>query len=89
MAKEQISLRLPKETKSKLEALAEATGRDKTYLATEAIEQYCDVQMWQVEAIMEGIRAANNGEFISHEELKQEWEAKLRGYEKDQLDKAS
>jgi len=84
--KEQISLRIPKETKEKLEKLSQATGRDKTFLATKAIESYCDTQSWQVEAIMEGIRAAENNELVSHEEVKKKWKEKKRAY--NQVDQA-
>lgn len=85
--KEQISLRISKETKEKLEKLSQATGRDKTFLANEALNQYCDTQSWQIEAIQEGIKAAENGEFVSHEEVKKKWENKKRAY--NQVDKAS
>ncbi|OGI00778.1 MAG: hypothetical protein A2Y25_06230 [Candidatus Melainabacteria bacterium GWF2_37_15] len=78
--KEQISLRIPKETKEKLEKLAEATGRDRTFLATEALDQYCDTQAWQIEAIKEGIRDIENGNYIEHEELKKEWILKRENY---------
>lgn len=78
--KEQISLRLPKETKLKLEELSNATGRDRTFLATEAINQYCDLQSWQIDAIHEGIKDIEDGNYVSHEELKKEWELKRENY---------
>ena len=80
MAKEQISLRIPKETKSKLECLSKATGRDKTFLAIEAIEQYCDLQEWQIQAIQQGIKDIENGDYVSHEDLRQEWEQERENY---------
>ena len=46
MASEQFSLRLPKETKSRLEELAHATGRTKAFLAIDAIEKYLDIETW-------------------------------------------
>jgi len=80
MAKKQISLRLPEETKTKLEELSLATGRDRTFLATEAINQYCDLQSWQINAIKQGLKDIKNGNYIEHDELKKEWEIKRENY---------
>jgi RHH-type transcriptional regulator, rel operon repressor / antitoxin RelB len=59
--KELVSFRLRKELKRKLAALAEATGRSQTFLAEEALESYCDLHHWQVQAIREGIEDADKG----------------------------
>lgn len=76
MAKESFSLRLPDEVKNKLELIADATGRTKSFVAIEAISTYCDLQAWQINAIKEGIKQADEGNFVSHEELKAKWESK-------------
>lgn len=76
MAKESFSLRLPEETKNKLELISSATGRTKSFIAIEAINNYCDLQTWQISAIQEGIKQADEGKFVSHEELKAKWESK-------------
>lgn len=76
MSKGSFSLRLSEELKNKLELVAKATGRTKSYIATEAINSYCDLQAWQISAIQEGIKQADNGELISHEEIKSKWERK-------------
>ena len=73
MASEQFSLRLPKETKSKLEELAHATGRSKAYLAIDAIERYLDIEAWQIQAIQQGIKDIDSGEFMSVEDVKKDW----------------
>ncbi len=74
--KELVSFRFEKTLKQRLGDLAEATGRSQTFLAEEAIRQYCDLQSWQIAAIKEGIRAADAGELISHEDLKRKWKQK-------------
>ncbi|MGR3219727.1 MAG: CopG family ribbon-helix-helix protein [Candidatus Anammoxibacter sp.] len=74
--KELVSFRFHKTLKRKLANLAEATGRSQTFLAEEAIKQYCELQSWQVEAISKGIEAAENGRFVSHEKIKEKWELK-------------
>ncbi|OGI23229.1 MAG: hypothetical protein A2287_07780 [Candidatus Melainabacteria bacterium RIFOXYA12_FULL_32_12] len=85
MSKELISLRLPNTTKDKLEKLAQSTGRTKTFLALEAIEEYLDTQSWQIEAIQEGIEQADQEKFSSHENIKEKWEQKRA----NSVDKAS
>ncbi len=76
MAKENFSLRLPEELKNKLELVADATGRTRSYIAIEAISNYCDLQEWQISAIKKGLKQADEGKLINHEELKQKWEQK-------------
>lgn len=73
MASEQLSLRISSETKKRLEELAEVTGRNKTYLAIDAIEKYLDIESWQISAIKQGIKDVDNGEFSSIEDVKKDW----------------
>ena len=71
--KNMMSLRLPEETKAKLELLANATDRTKSTLVIEAIDNYLDTQSWQISAIQEGLSQADAGDFITHEEIKAKW----------------
>jgi predicted transcriptional regulator len=75
--KELVSFRFEKALKQQLADLATATGRSQTFLAEEAIKQYCDLQNWQVAAIQEGIRSADAGEGIPHDQIKRKWEKKF------------
>ena len=72
--KEVMTIRLDSETKNKLEELAKATARSKSYLATEAIRDYIQINEWQIRAIREGIRQADAGELIPHEEIVEKWD---------------
>lgn len=74
--KELVSFRFQKALKQKLAQLAEATGRSQTFLAEEAIAQYCDLHNWQVEAIHEGLKAAEDGRLVAHEEIREKWKLK-------------
>ena len=74
MASDQISLRLPKDTKNRLEELAKATGRTKAYLAIDAIEKYLDIEAWQIAAIQQSLRDVDNNETVSIEEVKKDWD---------------
>ncbi len=73
MASDQFSLRLPKETKSRLEELAIATGRTKAFLALDAIEKYLDMEAWQICAIQQGIKEVDEGASVSLEDVKKDW----------------
>jgi RHH-type rel operon transcriptional repressor/antitoxin RelB len=75
--KDTLSVRLSPEIKDKLEKMARATARTKSFLVADAIQQYLSVNEWQIQAIQEGIQQADEGQLISHEEVVRAWEAKL------------
>lgn len=52
-----------------LDAIAQATHRDRDTVLVEAIDAYLDVQRWQADHIAEGLRQAEAGEFASEEEV--------------------
>jgi RHH-type transcriptional regulator, rel operon repressor / antitoxin RelB len=63
-----ISVRVPTEVAKRLEALAEALDRSKSYVAAEAIEEFLALQEWQVGAIRRGLRQAEEGKLHRHDE---------------------
>ncbi len=63
-----VSVRLSDPVAERLENLAQATNRSKSFLAAQAIEEFLALQEWQVAAIKEGIDAADRGELVSHDE---------------------
>jgi len=63
-----VSTRVSTEVANRLAALAESTHRSKSFLAAQAIEEFLNVQEWHVEAIKEGIAAAERGDVKSHEQ---------------------
>ena len=74
-----VSLRIEEELAERMNNLAKATGRTKSFIATQAIQDYLSLQEWQVAAIQEGIDAANQGELVEHGEavkLLSSWGAK-------------
>lgn len=81
MTKKAFSLRLPEETEHKLAMVAKATGRSKSYIALSAIDEYVDLQAWQIEGILRGLEQIETGEVVSHEEVVKEWKERLgEGY---------
>lgn len=63
-----VSLRIEEDLADRLSRLAIATGRTKSFVAAKAIQDYLALQEWQVQAIREGIEAADRGELVDHEE---------------------
>ncbi len=78
MAKTTVfSVRVPLAIKEKLESIAEAMDRPRSWVVNDALEQYIAEQAWQIEAIKEGIAAADRGEVVPHEDVVAKWERKL------------
>lgn len=64
-----VSVRLPDDIEQKLAALAEATGRTKSWHAGQAVSDYLDRELWQVAEIQQAIEEADAGDFASDEEV--------------------
>ena len=64
-----LTLRVDTKTKAKLDKLAEATKRSKSFLAAEAIERYLEVEAWQIKEIKQAIKEADAGDFVSDAEF--------------------
>jgi predicted transcriptional regulator len=47
-------------------------------VVSDAIDQYLDIQAWQIEQIQRGVEEADRGELVSHEEVQAEARAKIR-----------
>ena len=65
-----VSTKLEPSISEKLDLLAKATARSRSFLVAEAIETYVKDQAWQIEAIQEGIKEANNDNFATDKEVK-------------------
>ncbi len=64
-----MTIRLDDSIKSRLEDLAQATHRSKSFLAAEAIQKYIDINEWQVQEIQEAIEEADRGDFATEKEV--------------------
>ena len=65
-----MTIRLEADTKERLERLAEATHRSKSFLAAEAIRQYVETNDWQVEETVAALAEANAGDFASEDDVR-------------------
>lgn len=66
-----VTARLDADTQAQLEKLATATARSRSWLVAEAVKHYVAEQAWQIEAIEEGVRQADEGLFASEGEVKE------------------
>ncbi len=73
--KDTVSLRLPEGTRKRIESLAKATRRTKTFVMEEAINSYLSLNEWQIKGILEGLEEVKTGATTSHETVLAKWEA--------------
>ena len=64
-----MTLRLEDDIKDRLETLAGATQRSKSYLAAEAVRDYVELNEWQIQQTRQALTEADAGDFASAEEL--------------------
>ena len=65
-----VSVRIDPVIKKRLEGLAESTGRSRSFLAAEAINDYPDLNEWQVAGIQRAISSFDEGRSVSHRQAK-------------------
>ena len=76
-----MTIRLDDEVKDRLDVLAEATHRSKSFLAAEAIRDYIENNEWQIGEIRAAMKEADAGDFASAKEvaaLARKWKVDAR-----------
>jgi len=73
-----FTVRVERAVKKRLEKLAKTTGRSRSYLAAEALNEYLDVNEWQIEGITKAIQSLDEERGIAHKKVK-EWVASWGG----------
>jgi len=66
---ETLSIRIDKETKKRLDALAKRSRRSKSFLAAKAIAAYVESEEWQLGELQAGIAELDAGKSVSHEKV--------------------
>ena len=69
-AEKVLTLRLDATLRGKLDKLATATRRSRSFLAAEAIREYVALNIWQIEEIYKGLDEADLGDFATETEVK-------------------
>jgi predicted transcriptional regulator len=65
-----VTARVDEDTCGKLDQLAKATGRSRSWLIADAVHRYIEEESWQIAAIEEGVRQADAESLASKDEIK-------------------
>ncbi|EGR3970589.1 ribbon-helix-helix protein, CopG family [Vibrio cholerae] len=65
-----MSVRIPEDVEQKLTLLAESTGRTKSWITNQAIQDYLERELWQINEIKEALNEADAGHFASEYDVK-------------------
>lgn len=61
-----VTVRIPAALRNRLNKLAEATARTRSWLAAHALELYVEDQEWQISTIRKGKGDIHSGRVVSH-----------------------
>jgi len=64
-----VSVRLEPALNDRVAAIAAALDRPKSWVIEQAVRDFVALQEWQLAAIDEGIRAADAGRLVAHEDV--------------------
>lgn len=64
-----LSFRVDTDKARRLDELAAATARPKSWLLEQALDAYLDTQAWQVAHIEKGLKELDRGEGVRHAEV--------------------
>ena len=64
-----MTIRLEDELKQRLDQLAHATQRSKSFLAAEALRDFIELNEWQIEEIKDAVQEADKEDFASDAEV--------------------
>ncbi|MEO8142825.1 MAG: CopG family ribbon-helix-helix protein [Betaproteobacteria bacterium] len=64
-----MTIRLEDQVRDRLDQLAEATQRSKSFLAAEAIRAFVETNEWQIREIRAALREADAGDFTSDKDV--------------------
>ena len=65
-----MTIRLEPELKQRLDQLAEATHRSKSFLACEALRDFIELNEWQIQEIKDAVKEADDGgDFASDKDV--------------------
>lgn len=63
-----MTIRLDPSLKSRLDKLAAATHRSKSFLASEAVREFIELNEWQIQVIQAALNEADEGDFAEPRE---------------------
>ena len=75
-AEKTTTIRMDARTLKRLDGIAHAMSRSRTWVINQAVERYLDYEEWFAGAVKRGLREAEAGEFVEHELVVRAWESK-------------
>ena len=76
-----MTVRIDEEMKARLEKLAGATQRSKSFLAAQAIQEFIEINEWQIREVRAALKEAAAGDFATDAEvasIAKKWKANAR-----------
>ena len=64
-----MSVRIPEDIEQKLTLLAESTGRTKSWITNQAIQDYLVRELWQINEIKDALHEADSGQFANKDDV--------------------
>ena len=64
-----FTVRVPADLKKRIDQLAKASDRSRSWLAADALRHYVEDQQWQLAEIDAGLQDADAGRVVPHEEV--------------------
>jgi predicted transcriptional regulator len=64
-----VKVRLEPELDEKLSAVATRLDRSRSWVIQQALREFIEFQLWQMSAIEKGLRDAESGRVIEHEDV--------------------
>lgn len=74
MTTEAFTVNAEAELVHQLDHLADSLARSRNDIVNQALKEYLEQHVWQIERITQGIAAADRGELIDHDEVMSEME---------------
>ncbi len=76
-----MTIRLEDDVRERLDRLAESINRSKSFLASEAVREFVDINEWQVADVRAALKEADAGEFATDAQvaaIAQKWKLNPR-----------
>jgi RHH-type rel operon transcriptional repressor/antitoxin RelB len=73
-----IGARISEQLDRDLRTLASATGRSRSWLVAEALRSYVEAETQFIQAVEEGIKAADEGRLVDHDTVVAEFDRRFR-----------
>jgi predicted transcriptional regulator len=64
-----LNIRLAPELDDRVTAIATRLDRPKSWVVEQAVKEFLDLQTWHIAAIEEGLRDAEAGRVVAHEQV--------------------